>query len=56
MIAPVIDYTEILTSIDEKLVLLQNISTSLIWIFVTLFFIVGLMLMSLFFIGKGDKG
>jgi len=56
MVAPVIDYTEILTSIDEKLSLLQNISTSLIWIFTALFFIIGLKLMSLFFIGKGDKG
>lgn len=47
---------ELLISIDEKLDLVQNISTSLIWIFVALLFLAGLNLISLFFVGKGDKG
>lgn len=51
----VIDYTEILTSIDEKLNLLQNISTSLVWLYIIAFAIVGLFLIHLFFIGMGDN-
>lgn len=47
---------EVLISIDMHLEKLTEILTLLQWMFVSSFAVIGLLLIMIFFVGKGDKG